>query len=195
MGVLSPHLGVLSLSCTHVFLLPVLGGPRVRAHPRESHLAVQTQARAPEASGSTPHAQASLSEFITEHASNRTGYEASWKTWTEYRTALEASVRPHPFLEGLSDREKSLCLSIFVHHLYQKKGLRGSALNRIMSNLKMVFLEALADVEMFESPLVQRAKFAGKPTKSERSALSTTTRANQSLPLSLDILWPMREEF
>lgn len=149
-----------------------------------------------EESGSTPHERGMLSEFITHGATEyRTGYETSWKRWMEYRAGLDESVRPNPFLGGLSVQDQAVRLGCYVVHLHDILGLRGDSLERHLSNLKMVFLEALVDVSAFTTSLVRRARRAAQPTSEEAAELEAGRRTKQSLPTSLDMIWSIRDEY
>jgi hypothetical protein len=135
-----------------------------------------------------------LSKFIKDNASKRCGYEKAWREWTEYREELHRSVRPDQFLGNLAPEERSVRLSQFIRHKWEA-GTRGKALQVLMSNLKMVFLEALVDVTCFSSELVLRTSRAARHTAEEKLALDTKRRAQQPLPASMDIIWPIRDHF
>ena len=111
-----------------------------------------------------------------------------------YRGSLPEHVRPSIFLGDLPPADQAIRLSCYVQHLHDR-GFRESALDKKITNLKMVFLEALVDVSFFSSDLVKRTRRAARPTLEEAAALEKSRRKNQSLPTSLDMIWPVREEY
>lgn len=170
--------------------------PARLVRPEASFAAVQVEARTvKELAVSTPHERGSLSSFITQGATEgRTGYETSWKRWVAYVGGLDESVRPNLFLGDLNPHAQAVRLSCYVKHLHDS-GIREWTLERDISNLKMVFLEALVDVTSFSSSLLQRTRRAARPTAEEFAILQARRVAKQSLPTSLDVIWPLREEY
>jgi hypothetical protein len=111
-----------------------------------------------------------------------------------YRDSLAEHLRPSIFLGDLPPADQSVRLSCYVQYLHGL-GYREAVLERKISGLKMVFLEALVDVRFFSSDLVTRTRRAARPTPQEAAALESERRRKQSLPASLDLIWPVREEF
>jgi hypothetical protein len=176
-------------------MLLSVGGPRIRANPLASHLAVQTRVRQVEdGGGSTSQERAALSEFVVAKASKRVGYEAAWRSWVAYRESLPKPVRPDIFLRGLTKEAQVFRLGAYVMHLYQE-GLRRDAVGARITKLKMVFLEALVDVEFFKADLVGRVKQATSMDPVEKAALEEKRLRMRSLPISMDIVWPVRDEY
>lgn len=142
----------------------------------------------------TPHEASTLSEFLSSRA-KRVGYEPAWRSWAEYCQGVERHVRPSLFMKELTPQEKAIRLGKYVQSLYEDQGLRGDQIRIKMTNLKMVFLEALEDTLCFESSLVSRAKKAAGLSIQEREVRHEMRQEQQSLPVSMDIIWPIRDEY
>lgn len=170
------------------------GGISKKTKPGTSLYAIQRHVRVENGGGCTPGERGELSAFISQHASNRGGYETAWRSWNDYLGLLRKPERPDPFLGQIPQEGKSIRLARFVQHLWDS-GVRGDALNNRMTSLKMIFLEALVDVTCFSAPIVSRAKRAGRLNPEEKLEKEKRRVANQSLPTTMDMLWPIRDEF
>ena len=92
-------------------------------------------------------------------------------------------------MKNASERQKRETIVSFVQWLAVEKGINGDEIARIMSALRSRWVQACADVKIFEDESVELAKRAGRASSTREDHLKKERR--RQLPVTMDLI--MRE--
>jgi hypothetical protein len=144
--------------------------------------------------GATSVEMTELGAFM-EQASQRQGYDRAYGLWRDYLATVPKPHRPRTLLDGLSDHDCEVRLSLFTHHLYRIHGKRGQGVGKVISALKMVMLERLRDTRCFDGPILKRAKQASGLSNEEKKLAAEKLLERRGMPMNMDMVWLIRGHY
>ena len=134
-----------------------------------------------------------MSRAVT--SGTKRGYERHWNKWTGFLRTIPEWQRPSEFLlEVQSPSDKVDWLSLFVLHLYEVHGMRGSqCVSSVLSGLRLMCRIRRLDTGFFDLPDLGAVKKGVRPTVAEVCNNETRRAETRKLPAIVEIMAAMRE--
>ena len=123
------------------------------------------------------------------------GYERHWNKWVGFLRTIPEWQRPGEFLVKVqSPSDKVDWLSLFVLHLYDIHGMRGSQrVSAVLSGLRLMWHIRRLDTGFFDHPDLGAVKKGVRPTVAEVRNDETRRAETRKLPAIVEIMAMMRE--
>lgn len=139
-----------------------------------------------------------LSNFLRRSVTEGTaqGYQAGMNKWKEYLGTLDSQYYPGHYLERLTcQQSKALRMVLFMAYLYMSEGLRDEQIKRAVTSVSYMFEVEGKDTSFFNLAVVSRGRAATTRCSEESRIHEGIRRSNVILPICLDIVLGVREEY
>ena len=135
-----------------------------------------------------------LRRSVTEGTAQ--GYQAGIEKWKEYLGTLDSEHHPGQYLEKVTCQEtKAQRIVLFMAYLYMSDGLRDEQIKRAVTCVSYMFEVNGKDTSFFNLAVVSRGRAATSRSSEECRTHEMNRRENVILPICLDIVLGVREEY
>ena len=138
-----------------------------------------------------------LTNFLLRSVSEGTakGYQAGIDKWKDYLGVLDREYYPGQYLEIVTSQQTNQRIVLFMAYLYMNEGLRDEQIKRAVTSVSYMFEVAGKDTSFFNLAVVSRGRAATSRSSEECRNHEMVRRDNVILPICLDIVLGVREEY
>ena len=139
-----------------------------------------------------------LTGFLRRSVTDGTaqGYQAGIEKWKEYLGTLDSEHQPGQYLEKVPCQEaKAQRMVLFMAYLYMSEGLREEQIRRAVTCVSYMFEVEGKDTSFLDLAIVSRGRAATSRSSEECRTHEMNRRENVILPICLDIVLGVREEY
>lgn len=135
-----------------------------------------------------------LSRSVTEGTAQ--GYENGIMKWNDSLKTLSDICHPGLYIENVEgQQEKAKRVVLFMAYLYMSEGLRDEQIKRAVTSVSYMFEVAGKDTSFFKLTVISRGRAATSRSSEECRAYEENRSKNVILPICLDIVMGVREDY